>query len=50
MEESGANKAAVDDINTDCADPITVHQVISLNNIVEQKHCAVNEVTRPMLG
>ena len=50
MDESGANKTAVDDINADCADHITVQQVKCLNNIVEQEPCAINRVTRPMLG
>jgi transposase-like protein len=50
MDRSGANKAAIDEINRTMAVPITVWQVKYLNNIVEQDHCAVKRMTRPMLG
>jgi putative transposase len=50
MDKSGANKAAIDEINGTMAVPIIVRQVKYLNNIVEQDHRAVKRVTRPMLG
>lgn len=50
MDKSGANKAAIDEINGAMAVPITVRQVKYLNNIVEQDHRAIKRVTRPMLG
>jgi putative transposase len=50
MDKSGANKAAIDEINRAVAAPITVRQIRYLNNIVEQNHRAVKRVTRPMLG
>ena len=50
MDKSGANKAAIDAINT-CRDvPIVVRQVKYFNNIVEQDHRAIKRVTRPMLN
>jgi transposase-like protein len=50
MDKSGANKAAIGEINGGMAVPITVRQVKYLNNIVEQDHRAIKRVTRPMLG
>jgi putative transposase len=50
MDKSGANKAAIDEINSTLAAPITVRQVKYLNNIVEQDHRAIKRVTKPMLG
>jgi transposase-like protein len=50
MDKSGANKAAIDEINGAGAVQITVRQVKYLNNIVEQDHRAIKRVTRPMLG
>jgi putative transposase len=50
MDKSGANRAAIDEINGGRALPITVRQVKYLNNIVEQDHRAIKRVTRPMLG
>lgn len=50
MDKSGANKAAIDEINGVMAVRITVRQVKYLNNIVEQDHRAVKRVTKPMLG
>ncbi|MEC5218988.1 putative transposase [Actimicrobium sp. GrIS 1.19] len=50
MDKSGANKAAIDAINTGRDVPIVVSQVKYLNNIVEQDHRAIKRVTRPMLG
>lgn len=50
MDKSGANKAAMDEINQDRDVPIKVRQVKYLNNIVEQDHRFVKRVTKPMLG
>ena len=50
MDKSGANKAAIDEINGGMTVSITVRQVKYLNNIVEQDHRAIKRVTRPMLG
>jgi transposase-like protein len=50
MDKSGANKAAIDAINTGRNVPIRVRQVKYLNNIVEQDHRAIKRVTRPMLN
>ena len=50
MDKSGANKAAMDEINTSREMPILVRQVTYLNNLVEQDHRAIKRVTRPMLN
>lgn len=50
MDKSGANKAALDQLNTQREIPIKIRQVKYLNNIMEQDHRAVKRVTRPMLG
>ena len=50
MDKSGANKAALDQLNTQRDIPIKVRQVKYLNNVVEQYHRAIKRVTRPMLG
>jgi len=50
MDMSGANKAAMDDINGRGETSIIVRQVKYLNNIVEQDHRAIKRVTRPMLN
>ena len=50
MDKSGANKAAMDEINARGEMPIIVRQVKYLNNIVEQDHRAVKRVTKPMLN
>jgi len=50
MDKSGANKAAIDEINAGNETPIIVRQVKYLNNIVEQDHRAIKRVTRPMLN
>jgi putative transposase len=50
MDKSGANKAAMNEINQDRDVPIEVRQVKYLNNIVEQDHRFIKRVTRPMLG
>jgi len=50
MYKSGANKTAIDEINTGHETPILVWQVKYLNNIVEQDHRAVKRVTKPMMN
>jgi transposase-like protein len=50
MDKSGANKAALEQMNAERDIPIGLRQVKYLNNIVEQDHRAVKRVTRPMLG
>ena len=50
MDKSGANKAAMDEINLGRDVPIKVRQIKYLNNIVEQDHRAVKRITKPMLG
>jgi putative transposase len=50
MDKSGANKAAIDDINADLDNRIIVRQVKYLNNLVEQDHRAIKRRTRPMLN
>ena len=50
MDKSGANKAAMDEINARGETSIIVRQVKYLNNIVEQDHRAVKRVTKPMLN
>ena len=49
MDKSGANKAALDELDAQRAIPIRVRQVKYLNNIVEQDNRAAKRVTRPML-
>jgi len=50
MDKSGANKAAINAINAGRDAPILVRQVAYLDNIVEQDHRAIKQVTRPMLN
>ena len=50
MDKSGANKAAIDEINDAMDGPMLIRQVKYLNNIVEQDHRAVKRITKPMLG
>ena len=50
MDKSGANKAAMDEINAGRDEPIEVRQNKYLNNIVEQDHRAVKRISKPMLG
>jgi putative transposase len=50
MDKSGANKAAMDDINGRGETSIIVRQVKYLNIIVEQDHRAIKRVTSPMLN
>ena len=50
MDKSGANKAAMDEINGRGETLIIVQQVKYLNYIVEQDNRAIKRVTRPMLN
>lgn len=50
IDKSGANLAALEDINAAREQPIKVRQVKYLNNIVEQDHRAIKRRTRPMMG
>jgi putative transposase len=50
MDKSGANQAALEQLNKEREVPITIRQVKYLNNIVEQDHRAIKYITRPMLG
>ena len=50
MDKSGANKAAMDEINTRGKNQIVIRQVKYFNNLVEQDHRAIKRVTRPMLN
>ena len=50
LDKSGANKAAMDEINAQGKVPIIVRQVKYLNNIVEQDHRAIKRITKPMLN
>lgn len=50
MDKSGANEAAIDEINAGREISIVVRQVKYLNNVVEQDHRAVKRVTKPMLN
>ena len=50
MDKSGANKAAIDAVNSGRHEPIVVRQVKYLNNIVEQDHRAIKHVNKPMLN
>ena len=50
MDKSGANKAAIDEINARGQMPIIVRQVKYLNNIFEQGHRAIKRVTKLMLN
>jgi len=49
-DKSGANKADMDGINKDREVPIEVRQIKYLNNIIEQDHRAVKQITKPMMG
>ena len=50
VDKSGANKAAMNEINTGRQNPIVVRQVKYFNNILEQDHQAIKRITRPMLN
>ncbi|MBC8949891.1 transposase [Xenorhabdus sp. TS4] len=52
LDKSGANKAAVDEINKEKPKnkPINIRQNKYLNNLIEQDHRNIKRRTRPMLG
>lgn len=50
MDQSGANKAAIDGINQGRKIPTEIRQIKYLNNLIEQDHRAIKCVTRPMLN
>jgi putative transposase len=50
MDKSGANRAAIDEINAGREIAILVRQVKYLNNIIEQDHRAIKRMTKPMLN
>jgi transposase-like protein len=50
MDKSGANQAALEQLNMERKIPIAIRQVKYLNNIVEQDHRAIKRLTRPILG
>ena len=50
VDKSGANKAAMDEINDRGEMPIIVRQVKYLNNIARQDHRFVKRITKPMLN
>jgi transposase-like protein len=50
MDKSGANKAAIDEINDARETPIAVRQIKYLNNLIEQDHRSVKRIAKPMLG
>lgn len=50
IDKSGANLAALKDINAEREEPIKVRQSKYLNNIVEQDHRAIKRRTRSMMG
>ena len=50
MDKSGANQAALVQLNKERQVLIEIRQVKYLSNIVEQDHRAIKRITRPMLG
>ncbi len=50
IDKSGANTAAIHNINDDACLDIELRQSKYLNNMVEQDHRAVKRITAPMLG
>lgn len=48
MDEKGADKEAIDEINAGREIPIVVQQVKFLNNIVAQDHRAIKRETIPI--
>ena len=47
MDKSGANHAALEQLNKEREVPITIRQLKYLNNIVKQDHRAIKRITRP---
>lgn len=50
IDKSGANTAAIHDVNKDACLDIELRQSKYLNNMVEQDHRAIKRITRGMLG
>ncbi len=50
IDGSAANKAAIEEFNSDNDTTIEVRQVKYLNNIVEQDHRGIKRITNAMLG
>ncbi|WP_175908193.1 IS6 family transposase [Burkholderia seminalis] len=50
IDQSGANLAALKDINAEREQPIKIRQAKYLNNIVDQDHRAIKRRTHPMMG
>ena len=50
IDQSGANKAGLNQVNRDHHTRIKVRQCKYLNNIIEQDHRRIKRLTRPMLG
>ena len=50
MDKSGSNKAAIDQINESMEVPMIIRRIKYLNNIVEQDHREVKQITKAMLG
>ena len=49
-DKSGANKRAIDGLNTSREIPVILKQVNYLSNIIEQDHRAIKRVTKPRLN
>ena len=50
IDQSGANKAGLKQMNRDHNKRIKIRQCKYLNNIIEQNHRRIKRLTRPMLG
>ena len=50
IDQSGANKAGLKQVNRDHHTRIKIRQCKYLNNIIEQDHRRIKKLTRPMLG
>ena len=50
IDQSGANKAGLKQMNRDHNKRIKIRQCKYLNNIIEQDHRRIKRLTRPMLG
>jgi transposase-like protein len=50
IDKSGANRAALEVLNSERQTPIQIRQNTYLNNIVEQDHRAIKRIVRPMMG
>ena len=50
IDGSAANKAAIEEFNSDNGTTIEVRQVKYLNNVVEQDHRGIKRITNAMLG